>query len=162
MSDKKIFIPRFKGRIFQETKSKVLRSGNIQQVTKRLDENKNPVKDEKGRLIWDKTGDKHYIKVIEFENDEGVKKLELCLSLGLIYDNHKTPGSSGTDQSGPITIDGSEMKYAAWYVEDGEYSGKALDVTISKVINQNNISVEETGLDEIKSSENTPDEDYPF
>lgn len=142
MMNKKTFIPKMKGRIFTESNCKVLRSGNIQEVSIRKDENGKPVKDEKGRNIYDKTGDKHYIKVIQFENEQtGEKKLELCLSLGLIYDNEKIPGTDGTDQSGPITIDGEELKYAAWYVEDGEFSGKALDVTISKVIdNDENVS----------------------
>ena len=44
--NKKIYIPKFMGRLFpeDEKRSKVLRSGNVQPVKKRLDENGKPEK----------------------------------------------------------------------------------------------------------------------
>lgn len=159
--NKKIYIPKFMGRLFpeDEKRSKVLRSGNVQPVKKRLDENGKPVKDDKGRFIWDKTGDKQYIKVIEFTNKENVKKLELCLSLGIVYDNSgdKQSGQS-PDMSGAITMNFDERKFAAWYVEDEEFSGQDMRVTISQVIG-NEVSLDEVPLEDIQDAE---DDQIPF
>lgn len=159
----KIFLPKLKGRLWSD-KGTVLKTGNMQRVTKKLGPDGNPLKDDNGRFVYEKTGDKYYIKTIKGfykdpETGQEKEKIELVLSLGQIFDNEKTT-ANGTDQSGPVTVEGESMKYAAWYVEDAEFSGEILDITLSKVIEE--LSPAPSPQSTQAPAVDDTNEDYPF
>ena len=108
--------PIFSGRVWPETKSKVIMSGNIV---------KTDTKDSE-------TPDKRYIKIIKSENDKGEVKTEICMSLGLIYKNtdKKTPKLS-PDFGGPCTIDEMQLKLGAW-LQETEGSGDEWSLSLSE------------------------------
>ena len=60
--------------------------------------------------------------------------------------------------SGAITMNFDERKFAAWYVEDEEFSGQDMRVTISQVIG-NEVSLDEVPLEDIQDAE---DDQIPF
>tara|TARA_Y100000361_G_C11153898_1_gene342910 strand:- start:1172 stop:1564 length:393 start_codon:yes stop_codon:yes gene_type:complete len=107
--------PVFTGRVWTETKSKVIMSGNIVKTdTKESD-----------------TPDKRYIKIIKSENDKGEVKTEICMSLGLIYTNSDKKNKFSPDAGGPVTIDNLALKLGAW-IQETEGTGDEWSLSLSE------------------------------
>lgn len=72
----------------------------------------------KGSMLWKKseTGnpkddDKRYFALVESENNFGKKKLELLMSVGLVFVNEQKYSDDSPDISGGVTIDEKVYKF---------------------------------------------------
>jgi len=71
----------------------------------------------KGSVLWEKAqtedekDDKRYFALIESENNLGKKKIELVMSVGLVFVNNNKIAENSPDISGGITIDGIGYKF---------------------------------------------------
>jgi len=114
------------GRIWTESDSKVLFSGNIVKTdTKDSD-----------------TPDKRYVKVIRSTNDKGETKTEFCVSLGLLYPNKDKRSQNSPDIGGPLTLDQVKLKLGAW-LQETEGSGDEYSLSLSEPYSQQENNEEE-------------------
>tara|TARA_R100001510_G_C7518474_1_gene114985 strand:- start:54 stop:446 length:393 start_codon:yes stop_codon:yes gene_type:complete len=71
----------------------------------------------KGSVLWKKAtpndtkDEMRYLSIIESENNKGEKKLELAMSVGLIFVNNNKIDKDSPDISGGVTIDGERYKF---------------------------------------------------
>lgn len=97
MSEEKKFEQKEKsGALWVDNNAQILRKGSM--LWKIADGNTN--KDEK-----------RYFSLIESENNLGQKKLELVMSVGLVFVNEQKFSEDSPDISGNVTIDGKVYKF---------------------------------------------------
>tara|TARA_Y100001970_G_scaffold288784_1_gene417035 strand:+ start:6076 stop:6429 length:354 start_codon:yes stop_codon:yes gene_type:complete len=89
----KQFDDELKGVFFKENQAEVMWTGNMT-----------------------KGGEKGYYRIVQSENRDGKKKLELMKSVGLIYatsEEEKTSPNS-PDFGGRVTVDKDKLKFGSW------------------------------------------------
>ncbi len=96
MSDKKYEEKEKSGALFIDKNAQILRKGSV--LWKKNTEQNN--KDEK-----------RYFSIVESENNLGEKKLELAMSVGLVFVNNNKFSDDSPDISGNVTIDNVSYKF---------------------------------------------------
>ncbi len=96
--DKKYEVKEKSGSLWIDNNAEILRKGSV--LWELATENNNLEKDEK-----------RYFTIIESENNKGEKKLEVAMSIGLVYVNDKKFSENSPDLSGNVTVDGIQYKF---------------------------------------------------
>ena len=111
----------------------------------------------KGSVLWKKNSEhngkneKRYFSIIESENNLGEKKLELAMSVGLVFVNNNKFSDDSPDISGNVTIDNVSYKF---YGRKKETNKDGLPFTTMQL-------VETESMDEFHKNTNDDDK-MPF
>ena len=116
MTDKKYQEKEKSGALFIDKNAQILRKGSVLWEFASQDDNKDK---------------KRYFSIIESENNKGEKKLELAMSVGLLYVNNNKFSEDSPDISGNVTIDDVSYKF---YVRKKENKKDGLPFTTMNLV----------------------------